>query len=195
MFVLVMTNLPKEEHVKANEKYFNVDNEDDFENNVIPMNDLNRSGRSRDYEKSGSTIRNRSPGSKSMDETFNGFIQDAITIYEKEGYIPQDYNDKMMVDDYPLMNENTEENIMKDFEDENVIVNDKFSFTSINTLGPILLYMIIAFINMQYLLALSLYFSASVPNGGLGLDPMDSEFLFTSMASSKLFAQLFILKR
>jgi hypothetical protein len=192
---LVLSILPKEEHVKPIQKYVNVENEDNLVHTVIPLNDLNRSGRSVNYEKTGSALRNRSPGSKSIDETFNGFIQDAITVYEKEGYIPQEYNDQMVVEDYPLINENTEQNIMKNFEDEGIAINENFSFTSINTLGPIILYMIIAYVNMEYICALSLYFSASVPNNGLGLDSMDSEFLFTTMASSKLFAQLFILKR
>jgi hypothetical protein len=70
-----------------------------------------------------------------------------------------------------------------------------FSFTSFNTLGPILLYIIIAYINMAYMTSLPLYFSASKAHGGLELDSRETSLMLTLAAGSKLFTQLFVFER
>lgn len=67
-----------------------------------------------------------------------------------------------------------------------------FSFTSINTIGPVFMYCIIAFVNMSYFTSLPLFFSAKLKGGGLELDSRDTSFLLTVGAGVKLLTQLFV---
>ncbi|KAJ3323492.1 hypothetical protein HDV06_001769 [Boothiomyces sp. JEL0866] len=67
----------------------------------------------------------------------------------------------------------------------------KFIFLSWKTLTPILLYCLIAYVNMSYVTALPLFFSASKDTGGIEMNSRDTAFSFTISASSKLITQLF----
>lgn len=67
-----------------------------------------------------------------------------------------------------------------------------FSITSWGTLGPIVLYMTIAFINSTYLTTLPLFYSSSYKQGGLGLDARSVALSFSLLAGSKLLFQFFL---
>ncbi|KAJ3268872.1 hypothetical protein HDV01_002130 [Terramyces sp. JEL0728] len=76
-------------------------------------------------------------------------------------------------------------------EDEESARSAKFIFLSWKTLTPILLYCLIAYVNMSYVTALPLFFSASRDTGGIEMNSRDTAFSFTVSASSKLITQLF----
>ncbi|KAJ3258868.1 hypothetical protein HK103_003250 [Boothiomyces macroporosus] len=71
----------------------------------------------------------------------------------------------------------------------------KFIFLSWKTLTPILLYCLIAYVNMSYVTALPLYFAASKQSGGIEMNSRDTALSFTISASSKLITQLFFFDR
>ncbi|KAJ3220691.1 hypothetical protein HK099_004092 [Clydaea vesicula] len=64
------------------------------------------------------------------------------------------------------------------------------SFWNHSAFIPILLYCIIAIVNMMYNVALPLFFSTSVSGGGIGLSPSQSALPFTFAAIFKLTLQL-----
>ncbi|KAI8897545.1 major facilitator superfamily domain-containing protein [Globomyces pollinis-pini] len=67
----------------------------------------------------------------------------------------------------------------------------KFNFIAWNTLGPIFLYCIIAYVNMTYMTTLPLFFSASKSLGGMEWNSRDTALSFTILSASKLISQLF----
>ena len=65
-----------------------------------------------------------------------------------------------------------------------------FQFLSWNTMGPIILYMAIAYTNMNYATSLPLFFATSTNLGGLGLNSRDTALQFGAIAFTKLLFQL-----
>ena len=73
---------------------------------------------------------------------------------------------------------------------EDAIEYKPFVFLSWNTMGPIVLYMAIAYTNMNYATSLPLFFATSASLGGLGLNSRDTALQFGAIAFTKLLFQL-----
>ena len=65
----------------------------------------------------------------------------------------------------------------------------QFQFLTWNTMGPIILYMALAYTNMNYATALPLFFATSKSLGGLGLNSRDTALQFGASAFTKLLFQ------
>jgi MFS family permease len=70
--------------------------------------------------------------------------------------------------------------------------DSEYVLWSWNTMGPIFLYVTIAYTNTTYMTALPLYFSSPVESGGLALNSKDTSFSFTALSGTKLLVQLFM---
>ena len=69
-----------------------------------------------------------------------------------------------------------------------------YSFTSWKTVGPIMLYCILAYTNMAYFTSLPLFLSASAPLG-LNLNSRDTSFFVTTISMAKLLVQLVFVEK
>jgi MFS family permease len=79
--------------------------------------------------------------------------------------------------------------------EEGIETVEEFHFFSWNTMGPILLYMTIAYTNMNYMTSMPLFFSASPKGGGVGMNSRDTALQFTMLAMTKLSVQFFLFDR
>ena len=88
-----------------------------------------------------------------------------------------------------------ERQVTLDIEESKVDRVPAFSFLSRSTLGPICMYMLIAYTNMAYFTSIPLFYSAPHDDGGLGLDSRDTSLSLTVISGSKLFIQLIVFQK
>lgn len=187
VLALISTILFLQEHRKSGKSYIHIKDTGEPKLDSIPLQNLANNNRS-------SLIRERPAGSS----------REPVSIRQRSRSRSKDkYKNKTLIEIY---HDSEEEDFMKKSteKDNEIDSNGKkfdheeqesFKFTSLNTIGPIVLYMIMAYINMAYVTALSMYFSGEVKDGGLGISANGVEGLFTAMAAMKLFSQLVFLKR